>query len=159
MKPPHHCIGIVSFYALPDFICTWCALVGKPTLLLVNVHIQLEAVRQDIRSVKDKVGDMMQDLVIAKQAGNKEKEKVKFLCGRLEKLVSQLLRLHEEKNILLRGQASGNHCFQLDMLAYFRFHHVALLAVNGSPQIVNVAYTLQAVNGSLQIVYVAHTRN
>ena len=75
---------------------------------------QLEAVRQDICSVKDKIMAIEQDLVIAKQSGNKGgEEEVNFLRGRLEKLDSQLVSLQEKENILLRGQASGNHCFQL----------------------------------------------
>ena len=75
---------------------------------------QLEAVRQDIRSVKDEIVEVKQELAIAKQAGSKGvEEEVRFLRGRLEKLDSQLLSLNEKENILLRGQASGNHCLQL----------------------------------------------
>ena len=36
---------------------------------------QLEAVRQDTRSVKDKIVKMEQDLAIAKQSGNKGGER------------------------------------------------------------------------------------
>ena len=120
VKPPDHCIGIVSLYALPGFMCL-CASGGKPTLLLTTMDSQLEAVRQDIRSVKDKIVEIEQELAIAKQAGNKGgEEEVRFLRGRLEKLDSQVLSLNsqvlslsEKENILLRRQASGNHCFQL----------------------------------------------
>ena len=75
---------------------------------------QLKAVRQDICSVKDKIMAIEQDLAIANQSGNRGGEvEVNFLHGRLEKLDSQLVSLQEKENILLRGQASGNRCFQL----------------------------------------------
>ena len=82
---------------------------------------QLEAVRQDIRSAKDKILETEQDLTIAKQAGNRGgEEEVKFLRGQLLSLNGQLLSLNnqlsgmqEEKNILLRGQAPGKPCLQL----------------------------------------------
>ena len=113
VKPPDHCIGIVSFYALPGFMCL-CASGGKPTLLLNIMDSQLEAVRQDIHDVKEKIVRIEQNLASAEQAGNKgAEEEVRFLRGRLEKLDSQLLSLNEKENILLRGQASGNHCLQL----------------------------------------------
>ncbi|KAA6418757.1 MAG: hypothetical protein FRX49_11245 [Trebouxia sp. A1-2] len=69
---------------------------------------QLEAVRQEIRSAKDEIVEVKQELAIAKQAGNKGGEKeVRFLRGRLEKLDSQMLSLNEKENILLRSQAPG----------------------------------------------------
>ncbi|DBA78580.1 TPA: hypothetical protein ACH3X1_008513 [Trebouxia sp. C0004] len=70
---------------------------------------QLEAVRQDIRSVKDKIVKTEQDLAIAKQAENKGgEEEVKFLHGQLLSLNNQLSGLQEKENILLRRQASGS---------------------------------------------------
>ncbi|DBA90914.1 TPA: hypothetical protein ACH3X1_016120 [Trebouxia sp. C0004] len=80
---------------------------GKPTLLLTTMDSQLEAVRQDIRSVKDNIVEIEQELAIAKQAGNKGGEEVvRFLRGRLEKLDSQVLSLNEKENILLLTQGS-----------------------------------------------------
>ncbi|KAL3144260.1 hypothetical protein ABBQ32_004033 [Trebouxia sp. C0010 RCD-2024] len=64
---------------------------------------QLEAVRQDIRSVKGKIVDIEQDLAIAKQAKNEEQERKLF--DMLLILNNQLSGLQEEKNILLRSQA------------------------------------------------------
>ena len=60
---------------------------------------QLEAVRQDIGSVKDEIVKTKQDLAAAEQAGNKGKERV--LLDLLLSLNNQLLSLQEEKNILL----------------------------------------------------------
>lgn len=75
---------------------------------------QLEAVRQEIRSAKDEIVEVKQELAIAKQAGNKGGEKeVRFLRGRLEKLDSQMLSLNEKENILLRSQAPGKQCLEL----------------------------------------------
>ncbi|KAL0035626.1 hypothetical protein WJX79_004059 [Trebouxia sp. C0005] len=86
----------------------YCRSGGMPTLLPTTMESQLEAVRQDICSVKDKIMAIEQDLVIAKQSGNKGgEEEVNFLRGRLEKLDSQLVSLQEKENILLRGQASA----------------------------------------------------
>ena len=96
-----------------------CASVGKPTLLPNIMDSQLEAVRQDIHGVKEKIVRTEQSLAAAKQAGNNGgDEEVKFLRGRLEKLDSQLLSLQEEKNILLRSQASSKHAFSSYILAY-----------------------------------------
>ena len=64
---------------------------------------QLEAVRQDIGSVKNEIIKTKQDLAAAEQAGNKEKERV--LWDLLLSLNNQLSGLQEEKNILLRSQA------------------------------------------------------
>ena len=75
---------------------------------------QLEAVRQNIRSVKDEILEVKQELAIAKQAGNKGgEEEVRFLHGRLEKLENQLLSLQDKKNSLLRIQAPSKPCLQL----------------------------------------------
>ena len=66
---------------------------------------QLEAVKQDIRSVKDEIVEVKQKLAIVKQAGNKgDEEEVKFLR-------SWLLSLQEKENILLHSQAPGKPCF------------------------------------------------
>ena len=71
---------------------------------------QLEAVRQDIGSVKDEIVKTKQDLAAAEQAGNMGKERVLLdlllsLNNQLLSLNNQLLSLQEEKNILLRNQA------------------------------------------------------
>jgi uncharacterized membrane protein YgaE (UPF0421/DUF939 family) len=87
------------------------ALGGKPTLLLVTMDGQLKAVRQDIRSVKEEIVQTKQDLAAAKQAQNEEKERSLFEL--LLSLNNQLLIQTEKENILLRGQASSNHRFQL----------------------------------------------
>ncbi len=72
---------------------------------------QLGAVRQDIRGVKEKIVNTEQNLAAAEQAGNKEKERSLFEL--LLSLNNQLLIQTEKENILLRGQASSNHRFQL----------------------------------------------
>ncbi|KAL3158676.1 hypothetical protein ABBQ32_011418 [Trebouxia sp. C0010 RCD-2024] len=64
---------------------------------------QLEAVRQDIGSVKDKIVKTKQDLAAAKEARNEEQERLFFQL--LLSLNNQLSGLQEEKNILLRSQA------------------------------------------------------
>ena len=66
---------------------------------------QLEKVRHKIRKAEDEIVEVKQELAIAKQAGNKGEEEVRFLRGRVEKLDSQLLSLNEKENILLRSQA------------------------------------------------------
>ncbi len=73
---------------------------------------QLEAVRQDIRSVKDEIVEVKQELAIAKQAENKEKEKLLFEL--LLSLNNQLSGLHEKENILLRSQAQSKPYLQLE---------------------------------------------
>ncbi|KAL0024981.1 hypothetical protein WJX77_008277 [Trebouxia sp. C0004] len=91
----------------------FCALGSKPTLLLITMESQSEAVKQDIRGVKDEIVEVKQELAIAKQAGNKgDEEEVRFLRGRLEKLDSQLLSLNEKENILLRRQAPSQQELQ-----------------------------------------------
>ena len=72
---------------------------------------QLEAVRQDIGSVKDKIVKTEQDLAAAKEAKNGDREKSLF--DMLLSLNNQLSGLQEEKNILLRSQAPSKPCFQL----------------------------------------------
>ena len=91
---------------------------------------ELEAVRQDIGSVKDEIVKTEQDLAAAEQAGNKEKERV--LLDLLLSLHNQLLSLNEQKNILLRRQAPSKHAFSLYMLAYPCLHHVPLYSANDS---------------------------
>ena len=88
-----------------------CALCSKPTLLLKTMDSQLEAARQDIRSVQRKLVKTEQNLAAAEQAGNKEKETLLF--DLLLSLNNQLSGLQEKENILLRRQARGNHGFQL----------------------------------------------
>jgi len=84
---------------------------GKPTLLLSTMDSQLEAVRQDIRGVKEKIVRTEQNLAAAEQAGNKEKERSLFEL--LLSLNNQLSGLQEKENILLRSQAPGKHCLEL----------------------------------------------
>ena len=72
---------------------------------------QLEAVRQDIGSVKDDIIKTKQDLAVAEQAGNKDKERLLF--DLLLSLNKQLSSLQEKEDILLRGQAPGKHCLEL----------------------------------------------
>ncbi len=85
---------------------------------------QLEAVRQDIRSVQERIIKYEQDLAAAKEARNGEQERLLFQL---------LVGLQEEKNILLRGQAPGKHCLELVMyLTNLCFHHVPLHSVNDS---------------------------
>ncbi|DBB00231.1 TPA: hypothetical protein ACH3X1_014060 [Trebouxia sp. C0004] len=72
---------------------------------------QLEAVRQDIGSVKDKILAIEQDLAAAKEAKHGEREKSLF--DMLLSLNNQLLSLQEKENILLRSQAPSKPCFQL----------------------------------------------
>ena len=101
------------FTLLLDVVVFWAS-GSKPTLLLNTMEIQLEAVRQDIRDVKDEIVEVKQELAIAKQAGTKgDEEEVRFLRGRLEKLDSQLLNLQEKENILLRSQAPSKPCLWL----------------------------------------------
>ncbi|KAL0049129.1 hypothetical protein WJX82_007188 [Trebouxia sp. C0006] len=75
----------------------------QATWLLSTIDGQLEAVRQDIGSVKDEIVKTKQDLAATEQAGNKEKERV--LLDLLLSLNNQLLSLQEKENILLRSQA------------------------------------------------------
>ena len=87
---------------------------------------QLEAVRQDIGSVKDEIVKTKQDLAAAEQAGNKEEKRV--LLDLLLSLNNQLLSLQEEKNILLRSQTPSKPCLQLvhlglPVLTPFALHH------------------------------------
>ena len=48
---------------------------GKPTWLLSTMDSQLEAVRQDIHAVKEKVERAQRNMTAAEQAGNREKER------------------------------------------------------------------------------------
>ncbi len=98
---------------------------------------QLEALRQDIGSVKDEIAKTKQDLAAAEQARNKEEKRVLLdlllsLNNQLLSLNNQLLSLKEEKNILLRRQAPSKHAFSLYMLACPCSHHVPLYSVNDS---------------------------
>ncbi|DBA91414.1 TPA: hypothetical protein ACH3X2_003946 [Trebouxia sp. C0005] len=88
---------------------------------------QLEAVRQDIGSVKDEIVKTKQDLAAAEQAGNKGKERV--LLDLLLSLNNQLLSLQEEKHFLLRNQApSLSHQWRHK---HFHSSDVDLHSVNG----------------------------
>ncbi len=68
-------------------------------------HNQLQAVQQEIGSVIEKTVDAEKALAAAEQAG--DGAEVDFLRERLEQLDKKENNLREEKNILLRGQASG----------------------------------------------------
>jgi len=117
---------------------------GKPTWLLSSMDGQLEALRQDIGSVKDEIAKTKQDLAAAEQARNKEEKRVLLdlllslnnqllsLNNQLLSLNNQLLSLKEEKNILLRRQAPSKHVFSFYMLACPCSHHVPLYSVNDS---------------------------
>ena len=72
---------------------------------------QLEAVRQDIRDVKDEIVEVKQKLAAAEQAHDAEKEQ--SLLNLLLSLNNQLSGLQEEKTILLRNQAPSKPCLQL----------------------------------------------
>jgi len=103
-------LAFVSCYALPGSIVFY-AVVVKPTWLLSAMDGQLEAVRQDIGSVKDKILAIEQDLAAAKEAKHGEREKSLF--DMLLSVNNQLLSLQEKENILLRSQAPSKPCFQL----------------------------------------------
>ena len=113
----------MSVHALLDFMFLY-ALGGIPPLLLSTMDNQLEAVRQDIRSVKDELVEIKQDLAAAKKAKNNEQEQKLF--DLLLSLNNQLCGLQEEKNILLRSQAPSKPCLQL---VHAGSHHVALHSV------------------------------
>ena len=87
------CLNLLNLYTLG----------GKPILLLSTMDSQLEAVRQDIGSVKDEIVKTKQDLAAAEQAGNKGKERV--LLDLLLSLNNQLPSLQDKENILLQNQA------------------------------------------------------
>ena len=63
---------------------------------------QLEAVRQDMRTVKDEIVEVKQGLAVAEHAHN----------ALLLSLNNQLLSLSEKENILLRNQAPSMPCLQ-----------------------------------------------
>ena len=98
-----------------------CALGASPSLLLSTMDSQLEAVRQDVRSVKDKIVKIEQDLA----TNDKEKERFMYdlllglnnqldgLNNQLGGLNNQLSGLQEKENILLRSQAPSKPCLQL----------------------------------------------
>ena len=86
---------------------------------------QLEALRQDIGSVKVEIAKTRQDLAAAEQARNDEVKRVHLdLLLNLSKL---LLCREEQQTILLRRQAPSKHAFSLYMLAYPCSHHVSTL--------------------------------
>ena len=62
---------------------------------------QMQAVQQDINNVKAEIQATKQELAAAKQA--EDGAKVDFLRN-------SLVALREEKNIILRAQAPGQHC-------------------------------------------------
>ena len=73
---------------------------------------QLEAVRQDMRNVKDEIVEVKQGLAVAEHAHN----------ALLLSLNNQLLSLNEKENILLRNQHQVSPAFNLHTLAYLCRH-------------------------------------
>ncbi|DBA81746.1 TPA: hypothetical protein ACH3X1_007481 [Trebouxia sp. C0004] len=84
-----HRIGIVRCYSIPDFIDFVCFR-WKANSLLTTMDGQLEAVRQDIRNVQERIVKYEQKLATAERAGNKEEEKSLF--DMLLTLNNQLLK-------------------------------------------------------------------
>jgi len=78
-------------------------------------HSQLLAVQQEIASVKADIQQEKQDLATAEQAGDE---------ARVDFLRKSLLSLREERIILLRGQASGQHCLPCHPLAGLTCTHL-----------------------------------
>ncbi len=81
----------------------------------MSSHNQLQAVQQEIESVIKKTVDVEKALAAAELAG--DGAKVDFLRKRLEQLDKKENSLREEKNILLRAQAPGQHCLPCHHLA------------------------------------------
>lgn len=81
------------------------------------MEVQLEAVRQEIGSVKVEIVKTKQDLAEAKEARDGELERfylqLVLTLNNLLTLNNQLSGLQEEKNILLRWQAPGKFCLEL----------------------------------------------
>lgn len=75
------------------------------------MDVQLGAVRQEIGSVKAEIVKTKQAVAAAKEArdGGLERHYLQLVLT----LNKQLSGLQEEKNILLRGQASGKFCLEL----------------------------------------------
>ncbi len=71
---------------------------------------QLEALTQDIGSVKDEIAKTRQDLAAAEQARNNEDKRV--LLDLLLNLSKLLLCREEQQTILLRRQAPSKHAFR-----------------------------------------------
>ena len=87
----------------------------------VSMEDELEAAKQDVRSVYKKIAQTEQDLAAAKQAQNKEREKsLSDLLLSLINLLTISKKLHfslqEQKNISSR-QAPSKHGFSLHILA------------------------------------------
>ena len=84
------------------------SLIVQVLLQDVDLSIQMQAVQQEIDYVKAQQERNEQDLTIAEQAA--DEARVGFLRKCLEQLNRQLSSLREKENILLQGQASGQHC-------------------------------------------------
>ncbi len=69
---------------------------------------QMQAVQQDINNVKAEIQATKHELDAAEQA--EDGAKVDFLRNSLVALHGQLKALREDKNIILRAQAPGQHC-------------------------------------------------
>ena len=89
----------------------------QPSLLLVATDSQLDAVQHRIRKAEVEIVEVKQKLAAAEHAHNADKEKTFLdlllsLNNQVLSLNNQLSNLQEEKNILLRNQASSKPCLQ-----------------------------------------------
>ena len=71
-------------------------------------HSQLQAVQLEISKVSAQIDKAEGEL--AKARADTDNEEADFLRNGLVELRRQLSALHEEKNIMLRAQAPGQHC-------------------------------------------------
>ncbi len=69
---------------------------------------QLQTVQKEINYVKAQIQDKETDLAIAQRAG--DAAQVDFLRTRVVSLDKEIIKLREKENIMLQGQASGQHC-------------------------------------------------
>ena len=81
---------------------------------------QLQTVQKEINFVTAQIVDKETDLATAQRAG--DAAQVHFLRTCMTTLNKEILQLREQQNILLRSQASGQHClpchYQDGLLAY-----------------------------------------
>ncbi len=87
-------------------------------------HSQLQAAQQEVDSVKAEIQQIKQDLATAEQAED---------GARVDFLRKLLLSLREQQNILLRVQASGQHCLPCHRLAGLPAHNCLLYRVGPTP--------------------------
>ncbi len=81
-------------------------------------HSQLQAAQQDIHRVSAQIDKAEREL--AKARADNDSKEVDYLRNSLVELRRQLSSLCEEKNILLRAQAPGQHC--LPCQSSFKLH-------------------------------------